>query len=101
MLTAMQEQVQAAQSTAVKGRSYKRLVFSLLGVFAVLIMAVAGIGFLAVRKAASIYHGTRARVMGSEPALNAAKSAPPPAKPMALTQPCATLPRDQSAALRQ
>jgi outer membrane protein OmpA-like peptidoglycan-associated protein len=101
-LAAMQEQVQSAQSAAAKGRSYKRIVLLLLAVFAVLIMAVAGIGFLAVRKAASIYHQTRARVLGSEPALNAAqKSAPPPAKPMALTQPCATLPRDQSAALRQ
>jgi outer membrane protein OmpA-like peptidoglycan-associated protein len=102
MLAAMQEQVHSAQSTAAKGRSYKRVVLLLLAVFAVLIIVVAGIGFLAVRKAASIYHETRARVMGSEPALNAAqKSAPPPAKPMALTQPCVTLPRDQSAALRQ
>jgi outer membrane protein OmpA-like peptidoglycan-associated protein len=101
-LAAMQEQVQSAQSTAAKGRSYKRIVLLLLAVFAVLMMAIAGIGFLAVRKAATIYHETRARVMGSEPALNATqKSAPPPAKPMALTQPCATLPRDQSAALRQ
>ena len=101
-LAAMQEQVQSAQSTAAKGRSYKRIVLLLLAVFAVLMMAIAGIGFLAVRKAATISHETRARVMGSEPALNATqKSAPPPAKPMALTQPCATLPRDQSAALRQ
>ncbi len=102
MLAAMQEQVQSAQSTTAKGRSYKRIVLLLLAVFAVLIMAVAGIGFLAVRKAASIYHETRARVMGSEPSLNATrKTAPPPANPMALTQPCATLPRDQSAPLRQ
>ncbi len=102
MLAAMQEQVQSTQSTAAKGRSYKRIVLLLLAVFAVLITAAVGIGFLAVRKAASIYHETTARVMGSEPALNATqKSAPPPATPMALTQPCAMVPRDQSAALRQ
>ena len=65
-------------------------------------MAAAGLGFLAVRKAASIYHETKARVMGSEAPLNATqKSAPPPARPMALMQPCAILSKDQSAALRQ
>jgi outer membrane protein OmpA-like peptidoglycan-associated protein len=102
MLAAMQEQLQPAQSTPAKGRSYKRVVLLLLAVFAVLILAIAGIGFLAVRKAASIYHETRARVMGAEPSLNAnQKSAPPPAKPMALTEPCPILPKDQSAALRQ
>ena len=79
MLAAMQQQVHSAQSTAANGRSFKRVVLLLLPVFAVLTMAVAGIGFLAVRKAASIYHQTRAGVMGSEPALNAIqKSAPPP-----------------------
>jgi outer membrane protein OmpA-like peptidoglycan-associated protein len=102
MLAAMQEQVQSAQSTAARSPSYKRVVLLLLAVFAVLIMAVAGIAFLAVRKAASIYHETKARVMGSEPSLNATqKSAPPPAKPMALVQPCASLPTNQSAKLRQ
>src|SRR5580698_4667758 len=102
MLAAMQEQLQPAQSTPAKGRSYKRVVLLLLAVFAVLILAIAGIGFLAVRKATSIYHETRARVMGAEPSLNATqKSAPPPAKPMALTEPCPILPKDQSAALRQ
>jgi hypothetical protein len=40
--------------------------------------------------------------MGSETSLNATqKTAPSPAKPMAVTQPCAILPKDQSALLRQ
>jgi len=102
MLAAMQQQVQSEQATAVKGRSFGRVLLLLFGVFAVAIMAAAGLGFLAVRKAASIYHETKARVMGSETTLNVTqKSPPPPAKPMALMQPCAILPKDQATALRQ
>jgi outer membrane protein OmpA-like peptidoglycan-associated protein len=98
----MQEQVQSAQATVVMGRSFGRVFLLLFGVFAVVIMAGAGLGFLALRKAASIYHETKAHVMGSETPLNVTqKSAPPPAKPMALMQPCSILPKDQLAALRQ
>jgi outer membrane protein OmpA-like peptidoglycan-associated protein len=102
MLAAMQEQLQTAQSTAAKGWSFGRVLLLFFGVFAVLIMAAATVGFLAVRKATSIYHETKARVMGSETSLNPTqKTAPPPAKPMAITQPCAVVPKDQSAVLRQ
>lgn len=97
MLTAMQEQVLSGQSTRVG-----RVLLVLFGVFAVAVMAAALLGFLAVRKAASIYHETKARVMGSETTLNVAqRTAPPPAKPMALMQPCAILPKGQSEVLRQ
>jgi hypothetical protein len=102
MLAAMQEQVQTAQSTAAKGRSFGRILFLLFGVFAVVVMAIAAIGFLAVRNATSIYHDTKARVMGSEGSLNATqKIAPPPDKPMVVTQSCAILPKDQSGVLRR
>ena len=101
MLAAMPEQVLSAQSTGLKGRSFGRAILLLLGVLAVVIMAAAGLGFLAVRKAASIYHETKARVMGSETPLNATQKSAPPARPMALMQPCASLPVEQSAALRQ
>jgi outer membrane protein OmpA-like peptidoglycan-associated protein len=102
MVGAMQEQTHPTQSSAAKSWSFGRVLLALFGGFAVLIVATAAIGFLAVRKASSIYHETKARVMGCEPSLNAAqKTAPPPAKPMALTEPCATLTRDQSAALRR
>jgi outer membrane protein OmpA-like peptidoglycan-associated protein len=102
MLAAMQEQVQTSQPTAAKGWSFGRVLLLLFGVFAVLIMAVAVVGFLAVRKATSIYHETKARVIGSETSINPTqKTAPPPAKPMAITQPCAVVPKDQSAVLRQ
>lgn len=102
MLAAMQEQVQSAQLTAAKGWSFGRILLLLFGGFAVLILAAAAMGFLAVRKATSIYHDTKARVTGSETSLNATqKTAPPPAKPMVVTQPCAILPKDQSAVLRQ
>jgi outer membrane protein OmpA-like peptidoglycan-associated protein len=102
MLAAMQEQVQTSQPTAAKGWSFGRVLLLLFGVFAVLIMAAAVVGFLAVRKATSIYHETKARVIGSETSINPTqKTAPPPAKPMAITQPCAVVPKDQSAVLRQ
>jgi outer membrane protein OmpA-like peptidoglycan-associated protein len=102
MLSAMQEQVQSAQSTAAKSRSWKRVVLLLLAILALVIMAVAGIGFFAVRKVTSMYHQGKAQGVGPESSLTAAhKSAPPPAKPMALMQPCAILPKDQSATLRQ
>jgi outer membrane protein OmpA-like peptidoglycan-associated protein len=102
MLAAMQEQVQSAQPTAAKGWSFGRILLLLFGVFAILIMAAAAIGFLAVRKATSIYHETKANVMGSETSPNATqKTALPPAKPMVVTQPCAILPKDQSVVLRQ
>ncbi len=98
----MQEQTQFAQSPPAKDWSFGRVLLLLFGVFAVLMMAAAGIGFLAVRKVTSIYHQTKASVMGSEASLNTTqKSAPPPARPMALVEPCATLPKDQSTALRQ
>jgi outer membrane protein OmpA-like peptidoglycan-associated protein len=102
MLAAMQEQVQTSQPTAAKGWSFRRVLLLLFGVFAVLIMAAAVVGFLAVRKATSIYHETKARVIGSETSINPTqKTAPPPSKPMAITQPCAVVPKDQSAVLRQ
>jgi outer membrane protein OmpA-like peptidoglycan-associated protein len=98
----MQGQLQSAQSTVVKSRSFGRLLLLLFGVFAVAILAAAVLGFLAVRKAASIYHETKAGVLGAGTALNATqKSAPPPARPMAVMQPCTIPPKDQSAALRQ
>jgi outer membrane protein OmpA-like peptidoglycan-associated protein len=98
----MQGQLQSAQSTVVKSRSFGRVLLLLFGVFAVAILAAAVLGFLAVRKAASIYHETKAAVLGAGTALNATqKSAPPPARPMAVMQPCTILPKDQSAALRQ
>ena len=102
MLAAMQEQVQTSQPTAAKGWSFGRVLLLLFGVFAVLIMGAAVVGFLAVRKATSIYHETKARVIGSETSINPTqKTAPPPSKPMAITQPCAVVPKDQSAVLRQ
>jgi hypothetical protein len=48
MLTAMQEQVHSAQSTAANGRSFKCLVLLLLAVFAVLILAVAAVWEMAL-----------------------------------------------------
>jgi outer membrane protein OmpA-like peptidoglycan-associated protein len=103
MLAAMQKQVQAAQSITAKGWTFGRVLLLIFGVFAVLMIAVATIGFLAVRKATSVYHETKARVMGSETSqsLSATQTAPPAAKPMVVTQPCATLPTDQFAVLRQ
>lgn len=98
----MQEQMQSAQPTAVRGGSFRRVLLLLFGVFTVVIMGATALGFLAVRKAASIYHETKAQVMGSEAPLNVTqKTAPPPAKPMELMQPCAILPKDQATALRQ
>jgi outer membrane protein OmpA-like peptidoglycan-associated protein len=98
----MQGQLQSAQSTVVKSRSFGRVLLLLFGVFAAAILAAAVLGFLAVRKAASIYHETKAAVLGAGTALNATqKSAPPPARPMAVMQPCTIPPKDQSAALRQ
>jgi outer membrane protein OmpA-like peptidoglycan-associated protein len=102
MVSAMSQQTQPAQSTAAKGWSFGRILLLLFAVFAVLVIAAAGLGFLAVRKAASVYRETKASVMGSETPIHATqKSAPPPALPMALPQPCPILPKDRATELRR
>ncbi len=101
MVAAMQEQNQPTQSTAANTSSLRRVVLLLLAVFAVLIAIVAGIGFLAIRKATSIYHQTKASVMGAETSVATQKTAPSAAPPMAVTEPCATLPKSEATELRQ
>ena len=102
MVGPMQEQIKPAQAPAAGGWSFGRILLLLFAVFAVLVLTAAGAGYLAIRKAAAVYHAGKASVIASEASGNATrKSALPPAMPMEITRPCVTLPRDQAAALRQ
>jgi outer membrane protein OmpA-like peptidoglycan-associated protein len=97
MVDPMQGQLQPAQSPAAKGWSLGRVLLLLFAVFAILVIGAAGAGYLEVRRAASVYHQTKASVMGAEASANAT----PKSMPMEITRPCVPLPKEQAAALRQ